>query len=88
LADVLPKIDERARVLPDFRAAILEYLRQSAAEVEHFYQVDKAHPFDSSATAPENKTYASERLAFGAQMLRDIWWTAWVTSELPPRPKP
>ena len=88
VADVVPLVDAHARVFPDFRAAIVEYLRGSAAEVEHFYQVDKAHPFDSSAKAPENKAYASERLAYGARMLRDLWWTAWVTSELPPRPKP
>jgi len=27
-------------------------------------------------------------LAAGAQMLRDMWWTAWVTSAAPPAPTP
>ena len=26
------------------------------------------------------KAFATDRLAAGARMLRDIWWTAWVTS--------
>ena len=86
LADVLAKVDPQARVLPDFRSAIVSYLSRSASEVEHFYQVDKANAFDSSTTASENKAFASERLATGAQMLRDIWWTAWVTSVPAPRP--
>ena len=80
LADVTSRMDTVARVLPDFRAAIIEYLRQSNAQVEPLYKIDKAHPFDADTTAPENKAFAADRLAAGARMLRDIWWTAWVTS--------
>ena len=67
-------------MLPDLRAAIIEYLRESNTLVEPLYQLDKAHPFDATTTAPENKAFAVDRLAAGARMLRDIWWTAWVTS--------
>jgi hypothetical protein len=81
LADVLAQMDTSARVLPDLRSAIIAYLRESNAQVEHLYQIDKAHPFDSTTTAPEDKAFAVDRLAFGAKMLRDIWWTAWVTSQ-------
>ncbi len=80
LADVLAKVDTNARVLPDFRAAIVEYLKESNAQVEPFYKLDKAHPFDANTTAPEDKDFATDRLAAGARMLRDIWWTAYVTS--------
>ncbi len=80
LADVLARVDNNARVLPDFRTAIIEYLNASNAQLEPLYKVDKAHPFDVNTTAPENKTFAVERLAAGARMLRDIWYTAWVTS--------
>lgn len=81
LSDVMSRMDTVAHVLPDFRTAIIEYLRQSNAQVEPLYKMDKAHPFDANIPAtPENTAYAADRLAAGARMLRDIWWTAWVTS--------
>jgi hypothetical protein len=80
LADVVPAVDTTARVLPDFRSAIIRYLKESNAQVERLYQIDKAHPFDANSTSPENKAFVVERLAAGARMLRDIWWTAWITS--------
>jgi hypothetical protein len=86
LGDVLPHVDTVARVLPDLRAAINAYLRETNGLVERLYQIDKAHPFDSLTAAPENKAFAVERLAAGARMLRDIWWTAWVTSAPTPAP--
>lgn len=80
LHDVVPRVDSIPRVFPNLRAAIIEYLKESNSHVEQLYQIDKAHPFDAGTTAPENKAFVSERLAAGARMLRDIWWTAWVTS--------
>ena len=78
--DILARVDTTAKVFPDFRSAIIDYLKASNAEVERMYQIDKAHPFDAQTTAPENKAFITDRLAAGARMLRDIWWTAWVTS--------
>jgi hypothetical protein len=80
LADVVSQLDTTARVFPDFRTAIVAYLHETNAQVERLYQLDKAHPFDANTTAPEDKAFTVERLAAGARMLRDIWWTAWVTS--------
>jgi hypothetical protein len=80
LADVLARMDTVARVLPDFRSAIIDYLRESNSYVEEMYRTDKANPFDTNTTASTNKAFATERLVAGARMLRDIWWTAWVTS--------
>jgi hypothetical protein len=80
LSDVLARLDTVPRVLPDFRSAIIAYLRESNSLVEQLYKIDKAHPFDAGTTAPENKAFAVDRLAAGARMLRDVWWTAWVTS--------
>jgi hypothetical protein len=80
LADVMPRMDTVAHVFPDLRAAIIDYLRQSNTHVEELYRIDKAHTFDATTTAPENKAFVVDRLAAGARMLRDLWWTAWVTS--------
>lgn len=83
LSDVLPHVDTAARVIPDFRSAIIEYLRATNGQVEHMYQLDKAHPFDANTMDPADKAFVVDRLAAGARMLRDIWWTAWVTSAKP-----
>lgn len=80
--DLLPRIDSVPQAIPvgDLRPAILTYLRRSNSEVEHLYALDKQAPFDAQTTAPENKAFTAQRLADGAQMLRNLWWTAWVTS--------
>lgn len=80
LTDLTSRMDTVARVLPDLRAAIIQYIKDSNTRAERMYQIDKAHPFDATTTAAENKAFANERLVAGAKMLRDIWWTAWVTS--------
>lgn len=79
-ADVIADVDTTPRVLPDLRSAILEYLTATNAQVERMYQLDKVNPFDAQTTSPEDKAFVASRLAAGAQMLRDIWWTAWMTS--------
>jgi len=79
-ADLTARMDTVARVLPDLRAAIVAYLTESNAQVEPMYKIDKAHAFEANTTDPENKAFAVARLTAGATMLRDIWWTAWVTS--------
>jgi hypothetical protein len=80
LADVMAKMDTNARVIPNFREAIIQYLRESNAQVVPLYELDKRSRFDSTTKAPENKAFTTDRLSAGAKMLRDIWWTAWVTS--------
>jgi hypothetical protein len=73
-------VDEAPRVFPSFRQAILEYLRESNKLVPRLYDLDKHASFDSTTTDANDKQFAAERLAAGARMLRDIWWTAWITS--------
>jgi hypothetical protein len=89
LADVVSKMDTTARLLPDLRAAIITYLHETNAQVEHLYKLDKAHPFDTNTSDVEDKAFTADRLAAGAKMLRDVWWTAWITSgqPVPDRPR-
>ena len=77
--DVLPLIGN-ARVIEKPREEIWNYLRSSNALVEQLYILDKQEPFGDKTASPEHKKFVSARLAAGAQMLRDLWWTAWVTS--------
>ncbi len=80
LNDVLLLVNGNARVIENPREEIWKYLRASNALVEQLYLLDKKEPFSAANKSPEHKKFVSERLAAGAQMLRDLWWTAWVTS--------
>jgi len=89
LSDVLGGMSSEPRVFPNLRMAITAYLRTSFGQLDRLYEIDKATPFQAETSTAEQKAFASARLAAGAEMLRDIWWTAWVTSgqpvTIPPR---
>ncbi len=92
LTDMLPLIAAEARVIEKPRAALWEHIRASNKLVEQLYILDKQEAFNDKTAGAAHKKFVSERLAAGAQMLRDLWWTAWVTSDpkltppVPPRP--
>jgi hypothetical protein len=86
LNDLLPLIGME-RVIAKPREEIWNYIRSSNALVEQIYILDKQEKFNAETKSPEHKKFVSERLAAGAQTLRDLWWTAWVTSA-PPSPTP
>lgn len=87
LPDVLGGMTNAPRVLPDFRSAIVAYLNASASHVEPLYALEKQATFAPETTTPEQKAFVTARLAAGAEMLRDIWYSAWITSApTPPAP--
>ncbi len=61
----------------------LKYLRDSHTLVEKCYQLEKAGGFRGAGTA-ESQAFIQQRLAAGAQMLANLWYTAWVESEKEP----
>ena len=65
----------------------LKYLRASHADVEKVYQMEKAGAFKEAGT-PEGVAYVQSRLAAGAQMLANMWYTAWLESEKMPERRP
>lgn len=81
LDDVLPHINDTPRRLPDPRADILAFLRSSHDRLERLYELDLIEPFSATTSHPEHGAFAVERLAAGANMLRDLWWSAWLDSE-------
>jgi hypothetical protein len=85
IADVQPLVARDARVVASLRDGILAHIDQSHALVERLYELDKGQAFGPATTSADHKRFTAERLAAGATMLRDLWWTAWVTSEGPPR---
>lgn len=61
------------------------YLRTSQKEVEKVYQLDKKCAFEGDGTE-ESRDFIKHRLAAGAQMLADMWYTAWLESAVEPPP--
>lgn len=57
-----------------------QYTRHSNSFVEAVYEFDKKAPFGSGDEPPEARPFTTARLAEGASMLRDVWYTAWLLS--------
>jgi hypothetical protein len=62
------------------------YLRDSQSMIERCYQLEKRGGFDGHGT-PESREFIRRQLGRGAQMLLNLWYTAWVDSaiETPPQ---
>ena len=87
MEDLLPRISSTPRTITQPREAIWNFVDASNALVEPLYKLDKLEPFSATTKSREHKEFAVDRLAAGAAFLRDLWWTAWATSETPPTPK-
>ena len=85
--DLLPLIGT-VRVIAKPREEVITYLQTSKFNVETLYELEKKESFSETTKSEEHRKFVQARLAAGAQMLRDLWWTAWVTSEVKPATKP
>jgi hypothetical protein len=63
----------------------IAYLRQSNGLVENVYVLEKAGGFRGKGS-PEAFEFTTHRLAAGAQMLLNLWYTAWIESAVIPPP--
>jgi len=68
----------------DYFAAALALVRESSSLVEHLYQLDRDQAFAYPPVSASGKEFAVRRLAAGAALTRDLWWSAWRNSALPP----
>ncbi len=81
--DVRPLVEASAPVaIDDEWGQYLGYLKQTSADVERVYQLDKGGGFTGAGT-PEAKTFTEERLAAGAIELRNLIYSAWTHSADP-----
>lgn len=60
----------------------LAYLNESHGLVEQVYMLEKSGGFKGKGTA-EAFEFTTHRLAAGAQMLLNLWYTAWIESAQP-----
>jgi hypothetical protein len=81
--DLLPHMRSEPTAFTDARAEVLAYLRRSHGRLERLYELDQIEAWGAATTGIAHKEFAVERLAAGANMLRDLWWTAWVQSAEP-----
>lgn len=68
------------RRLSDVRSAVLAHIFEAHEEVEELYRLDRDVGFEAGRRDPRTVAFAVVRLASGAGMLQDLWWTAWVES--------
>ena len=80
LPDVIAGMTNAPRTLTSFRESIIAYLTASNGQLDRLYELDKLSPFQPETTTADQKAFTAARLAAGAEMLRDVWYTAWVTS--------
>jgi hypothetical protein len=87
-ADLVPSQPQQlTHPFPDY----VNYLYDSHTLVESAYQLEKQGGFDGSGT-PASRQFIRQRLAAGATMLRNMWYSAWLQSgeevDSKPEPKP
>jgi hypothetical protein len=81
-ADVRDRMTGDPRFLEDPRGAIWRHVLDSNAQVEPLYRVDRDHGFGPETPPdPVSVDFAARRIAVGAEMLRDLWWSAWRATE-------
>lgn len=85
-ADVAPRMTAAPVLVAPLRDGVLGYLRTSHGQLRTLYTLDKQERFSETTQGAAHREFASTRLAAGATMLRDLWWTAWATSTVPDTP--
>ena len=82
-ADLLPYMNARPRAFDNIRIETMAHVQRSHARLERLYELDQAERWSAETTSPAHREFAIERLVAGANMLRDVWWSAWVESSTP-----
>lgn len=80
LSDFAGMVTPAPHMLVPLQDSLLAYLDRSHGQLERLYSLEKEEPFGKATTGAGHKQFTAERMADGASMLRDIWFTAWVTS--------
>ena len=82
-ADVVAAVTAPPRVRGDWLREAEAYIGANNAHVEQIYRWDQEAAFGEGQEPAVAKPFTIARLAEGALMLRDVWYTAWVRSAAP-----
>ena len=83
LADVAALVEGKPRLVGDWLREAEKHVAATNSHVEQVYIWDKQAAWGSGKEPAEAKPFTAARLADGARMLRDVWYTAWVRSGQP-----
>jgi hypothetical protein len=83
LADVAGLVDNKPVLLGDWLREAEKYIAESCSHVEQIYIWDLESPFGGGKELAEAKPFTAERLAAGARMIRNFWYSAWIRSGAP-----
>jgi hypothetical protein len=79
-ADVTPRVQQQPERIADVRAVVMQHINASHALLNQLYDLDRTEAFGPDTKGAAHKEFAVQRLVAGADMLRSLWWTAWVKS--------
>lgn len=79
LGDVVPRMRE-PELREDYFATGVALIRESNGMLERLYELDRDGAFDAPPAIEGGTEFAAERLAIGASVLRDLWWSTWIAS--------
>jgi hypothetical protein len=79
--DVADRMAPEPRELGEVRNAVMAHIRESNGAVERMYRLEQLVGFNPQEDRPETRGFVIGRLTAGAEMLRALWWRAWVESE-------
>jgi hypothetical protein len=82
-ASVEALVDPEVRLLSDWLREAETYIAANNLHVEQIYIWDKESPFGRGGENKAAQAFTAARLADGARMLRDVWYTAWKRSQAP-----
>ncbi|HXI11272.1 MAG TPA: hypothetical protein VNM92_01330 [Thermoanaerobaculia bacterium] len=83
LADVIPRLRPAVLRADAFTVAI-DLIRDSLSHINTIYTLDRDQAFVRGTKAAEGKAFAADRMAAGASLLRDLWWSTYKNSERRP----
>jgi hypothetical protein len=83
-ADVMARVQGEPRRIDDVRAGVMQHIMSSHALLNQLYELDRNEAFGPDTKGDAHKQFTASRLAAGADMLRNLWWTAWLKSGEPP----
>jgi hypothetical protein len=68
------------RIVDELLPEIYAHMRRSFAQLKPLYELEAIEPFTAKNSRADARTFVSERLGDAASTLRDLWYTAYVTS--------
>jgi len=71
----------KPKLLGDWVEEAEKHIRRNHKYLEQVYELDRRSTFRAAEVPVEAQVFTAERLAAGAEMLRDVWYSAWRKSK-------